>query len=91
MRCLAASVGLLLSFALAGCSSEVADTANTDPSKLSEGLEKRAEQIEQKAYMAVAAAEREAAAELELLRAEAAEGDDEEAASTAEEVNSQAR
>jgi hypothetical protein len=66
------------SFSLAACSSEIADTGNLDPSKLSEELEKRAQAIEEKADMAAVAAERDAGAELVSLReAEAAESDQE--------------
>lgn len=62
---------LAAGFSLAACSSEAVDTGSTDPSKLSEDLENRAKEIEEKADMAAVAAERDASAELASLREEA--------------------
>lgn len=62
---------LAAGFSLAACSSETVDTGSTDPSQLSEDLENRAKEIEEKADMAAVAAERDASAELASLREEA--------------------
>lgn len=58
---------IALSAILLGCSDKVGDTV-ADPSKMSDALEARASEIEEKADMAVVAAEREAGAELAALR-----------------------
>lgn len=71
---------LSLSAILVGCSDKGGD-AVADPSKMSEALEARANEIEEKADMAVVVAEREAGAELAALReqsqsSEASESED---------------
>ena len=66
------AICLLLPVILLGCSDEVAGDAVSDPSKMSDELERRASEIEEKAEMAVLVAEREAGAELASLREESA-------------------
>lgn len=62
------AVFALLPAILLGCSDKDAVNQVADPSKLSEELEHRATEIEEKAEMAVVIAEREAGAELASLR-----------------------
>ena len=65
----------LAALALSGCAAENGADAVQDPSKMSDALEQRAADIEEKADQAVLVVEREAQAELNQLKAAQAETD----------------
>ena len=67
--------GIAAALAVTGCSSGQSPGESQDPSKMTEDLEKRAVEIEEKADQAVLAVERDAQAELERLQSAQSEAD----------------